>query len=210
MTANLGIYDGVQRPAATPLNTLLTVQPGDWVLPSSQRGSSGYTGRATSSNATNSNNTADFVPFYLNASFTIAAMAIHCVTANDGANAVVRLGLYADSDGRPGTVAIDAGTQSINATGVKTMEFSPVTLAPGWYWTVLVPQGLNTAGTNPTFSSGSGGGLQMAGTASVIASNNLFSKYYAIIAGSLRDTPPMGRDQNGHGGFNIFLRRSSR
>ena len=65
------------------------------------------------------------------------------------------MGIYSDSSGRPGNVIIDAGTASITSTGIKTTSFTAVTLTPGWYWAILIPQSLDTAGANPTFAAAS-------------------------------------------------------
>ena len=52
----------------------------------------------------------------------------------------IRLGIYNNTNGKPSTVKLDAGTVAVNAVGVFTITISQ-TLASGWYWLAFCPQG---------------------------------------------------------------------
>jgi hypothetical protein len=56
------------------------------------------------------------------------------------ASSVVRLGLYADTNGKPGTLITEYGTVDTSTTGYKTITISS-TLLPGKYWIAAVAQG---------------------------------------------------------------------
>jgi hypothetical protein len=56
------------------------------------------------------------------------------------ASSVVRLGLYADLNGKPGTLITEYGTVDTSTTGYKTITIS-LTLLPGKYWIAAVAQG---------------------------------------------------------------------
>lgn len=154
----------------------------------SERHGTGYAVVSPSSNATNSNNTAIYVPFHIGATISVDQLAVVCGTANNGGSAVVRLGIHATSSGRPGSVVVDAGTSSINATGLKSLGFTAVQLTPGWYFAVLVAQGLNTGGANPAFSSVSsakqGGPMTTPGS-----SNDIGAYISASVSGALSANP---------------------
>ena len=100
---------------------------------------------------TSSNNAVRYQPVWIGQTASLIGLGIDVSAANAGASAVVRLGLYSDSSGRPGTVLVDAGTASLNTAVAKELTFSSVSLSPGWYWLALATQSLDTAGTNPTF-----------------------------------------------------------
>lgn len=164
------------------------VATNDFFLISSQRGATGYSPASPSTTATNSNNTAIFVPFLVDKTIGVDQLQCHCVTPNAGASAVVRLGIYSNTSGRPGTVLADGGTQSINAAGIKTGSFTAVTLSAGWYWAVIVAQGLDTAGTNPTFSHATNV-LALAPETTPQASNTLYPRFQATISGAFGNSP---------------------
>lgn len=168
----------------------------------------GYAASGTSSTAANSNNRGKFTPFYIGTPTTIDALALYCVGTNGGASAVVRLGIYADNDGRPGGVVVDAGTASINTATLKTLTFTPVTLQPGFYWAVGVPQNLDTAGGNPTFAGVSG--TQAIGDSAPAASNNMFAVALATISGALTANPTIALSRATTGSaMHIWARRSA-
>lgn len=55
------------------------------------------------------------------------------VTSAGEAGSVVRLGIYADDNGRPGALVLDAGTINGTSVGVQEITIS-TTIGPGWYW----------------------------------------------------------------------------
>ncbi|TXH19017.1 MAG: hypothetical protein E6R03_01220 [Hyphomicrobiaceae bacterium] len=70
------------------------------------------------------------------------AVALGVTTA--AASTALRVGLWADASGVPGTLVADAGTISAATTGVKTLSVS-WTLEAGDYWLSVANQGSNIA-----------------------------------------------------------------
>ena len=148
------------------------VATGEWWL-STQGLATGYSPSTPSSNTANSNNYVRYTPIYLSETTTIDGMALFMPIGNAGAGAVIALALF-DVDpatGRPKNVVIDAGTQSINTTGMKTMTFTAVSVPAGYYWVGASTRGLDTGGTNPAWAIGTGGAA--VGETTPAASNNM-------------------------------------
>ena len=61
------------------------------------------------------------------------------VTTGGGAGAVVRLGIYSDTNGVPDALVLDAGTVDSTGTGIKTITISQA-LSAGVYWLATVSQ----------------------------------------------------------------------
>ena len=101
--------------------------------------------------AVSSNNAVRYQPVWIGQTVSLIGLGVDVAAANAGASAVVRLGLYSDSSGRPGSVVVDAGTASLGTAVAKELTFSSVSLSPGWYWVALATQSLDTSGTNPGF-----------------------------------------------------------
>lgn len=197
IAANTGKYNKIFRPAV-----------GDYFLTTIGHGAS-YSSTSPSSSPANSQDRGKLTPFYISETITIDALALYCVGTNDGASAVLRMGIYADSNGRPGNVIVDAGTASINASGLKTLTFTPVVLTPGHYWAVGISQNLNTAtGNNPTFASVTGN--QAIGDATPAGSNNMFPIGLITQSGALTNSPTViiSRSINS-APFHIWIRRSA-
>lgn len=175
---------------------VLPYAAGDWVLPAAERGT-GATSLSPGGTATSSNGAARYVPIYVGGSVFLSGFSVDVAAANDGASAVVRLGLQQDNAGRPGAVIADQ-SQSINTVGQKTMTFTAVALTPGWYWLVLVAQGLNTAGTNPTFRSATSGSALASDDGIPAAGANQAPYLTASVAGALAANPAVTilRSQN--------------
>jgi hypothetical protein len=187
----------------------LPLATNDYMLLSHQHGN-GYTTQSTGSSAANSNNAVRYVPFYIGKQVGTTALSVYCTALNAGASAVVRIGIYNDNSGRPGTVKIDAGTASINATGVLTKTFAEVTLSPGWYWAAISTQNIDTAGANPTFAACSVA-AQIAGETTPAASNNMFTFFTSSsISGAFADNPTvsLGRTITGNV-FHVWMRVST-
>lgn len=125
---------------------------GDAIDLTQQVGTGSTTANAHGSTAA-SDGTAVFVAFALGQPLTLDALGVEITTAAGAGT--VRLGIYNDSGGRPGTVAIDAGTASVTSAGLKTLTFSAVTLPVGHYYAVCVFQGIT--GTNPAYRSTAAG-----------------------------------------------------
>lgn len=149
----------------------------DYWLMSRSAGGVGYSATTTGSSPANSNNAVAYTPLAISEEITIKGLALHCVAANAGASAVVRLGIYnADATtGKPSTVVQDGGTVSINTAVLKEVSFTAITLKPGFYWLAVATQSIDTSGTNPSFSGGgSGTSFQGAQETAPATSNNLF------------------------------------
>ena len=168
-----------------------------------------YSSTAVSSSATNSDGRGKLTPFYIAEPTTIDAMALYLVAVNDGAGAVVRMGIYEDDNGRPGNVVVDAGTASINgAASLKTLTFTPVTLQPGFYWAVAGTYNLNTGGVNPTFASVTG--TQAVGDSAASGSNNMFPIATVPVTGALTTHPTISLSRStSAAAFHIWVRRSA-
>lgn len=161
----------------------------DWRLLSYGHGT-GYSSGSPSSSSANTNNHVQYTPFLIERVTKTTDLALYCVTANAGASAVLRMGIYSDNNGRPGTIVQDAGTASINTTGLKQLTFTEITLEPGRYWVAIVAQNIDTAGANPAFARLSATN-QAGGEASTPpATNNMFGWFYtASISGAFASNP---------------------
>lgn len=141
---------GVARLATQAQPTASPYASNDWV-PLWTGWGVGTTTQANAGTTTSASNRVGYQPIWIGQSVSLIGLGIDVSAANAGASAVVRLGLYADNAGRPGTVTVDAGTASLNTAVAKELTFTSVSLSPGWYWLALATQNLDTAGTNPTF-----------------------------------------------------------
>jgi hypothetical protein len=172
----------------------------------------GYGAGNLSSTALNSTGKMRTTPFIISDTISVDALAIYVVGANAGASAVVRLGIYADDgDGRPGTLIVDAGTASINATGLKTLTFTQVQLTPGIYHAALSFQNLDTAGSNPTFA-GASTTTATAGESAPQASNNMLPYELFTMTGALTNNPAVASITRSDAGVtppHIWVRRSA-
>lgn len=142
---------GTTAPAC-PIENGGPVRPGEYLLISDAYAPGGNSNSSPRSTTTNTNGFLMWIPVRFHEQFTFDRMACRVTTANDGAGAVVRLGVYNDNDGQPGSLLLDAGSASINTTGVKIIVHTATTLNPGLWWFALVCNGLNTGGANPTLS----------------------------------------------------------
>lgn len=96
------------------------------------------------------------IPYWVNRDIRITKLAIHVNTAA-AAGKIVRIGLYRDNGAcYPGTLVIDAGTVTVDAVGVRAIDFSgtPKDLKSGLYWMVVVSDSTptlkaNTCGWSP-------------------------------------------------------------
>jgi len=92
----------------------------------------GTLGIALTSAAMTANRTY-YIPFFVSATKTFDRIAIETSTSFSG-SAVVRLGIYNNTGGKPSTVLVDAGT--VNPTVASTAYAATISqsLTPGWYW----------------------------------------------------------------------------
>jgi hypothetical protein len=92
-------------------------------------------------------NTTYYTPFYLPESTTFDRIVIRASTFTG--TAVVRLGIYNNSGGKPTTVVLNAGTVSVTAGGTSYTITISQTLSAGWYW---LASNMQTAGTTNGFT----------------------------------------------------------
>lgn len=111
--------------------------------------------------------------------------------ATPTASEVCRLGIYADSSGRPGSLLLDAGTIDLStAIAYKTITIS-LAITEGWYWLCAVRQGPSATATMVTENASSGGEQLTPGApygisdAVNINSGNNFSAGIASVSGAL-------------------------
>lgn len=78
-------------------------------------------------------------PVYLPAGITIDRIGIR-VTGGSGLGTLLRLGIYANTDGLPGALILDAGTVAANSVAHKEITVSQAISTAGWYWLVGVAQ----------------------------------------------------------------------
>lgn len=126
-----------------------------------------------------------YVPMMVYGATTMTGFSIQ-VNTGGSAGAVIRAGLYRGDGtaGRPGTLAVDAGTLAATTNGqVLAFTFAVQTLAPGLFWLAVVGQGApatqpivlrnNSLGnspfvTDPTNAFTSGAGYSQAGVAGAL------------------------------------------
>lgn len=101
----------------------------------------------TVSTATRPNGFMTCIPFRVDRTLAITAMGIEVTGTPGNAGAVLRLGIYADNNGQPGALSLDAGTVTADTAATKTVAAS-FTFAPGWWWLAACAQ--NAATTQPT------------------------------------------------------------
>jgi hypothetical protein len=131
-----------------------------------------------------------YYPFVISRTTSISALALNQVAANAGASANIRLGIYTDNgSGRPGVV-IAQGSATQSASAMRSVSISPaVVLTPGVYWIAFAAQNMDTAGTNPTFSS-CAATTAAAPETSPQASNNYANQWISTgISGAFADLP---------------------
>jgi hypothetical protein len=74
-----------------------------------------------------------WVPFYVGTSTAFDRIAIRTSTAGAGSN-TIRLGIYNNTNAKPSTVVLDAGTVACTAASTTYTITISQTLAAGWYW----------------------------------------------------------------------------
>jgi len=86
-----------------------------------------------SGQAAQTNNVTSYMPIYISGSTTFDRIACRTGAGFSG-TAVIRLGIYNNSNGKPSTVALDAGTVSCTLSSTTYEITISHTLAEGWYW----------------------------------------------------------------------------
>jgi hypothetical protein len=97
-------------------------------------------GWRSNSNGSINANTLYAIPLPIYETVTLTRL-MFVVNATAAAGAVGRMGIYSsDSNSKPSTLLLDAGTASATTIGTKTITISQ-TLQPGLYWIAMVAQG---------------------------------------------------------------------
>lgn len=133
-------------------------------------------------------------PFPVHSAMTFDRIGIEVTTS--AASGVVRLGIYGDSDGIPGSLILDAGTVDASTTGAKEITISQQ-LTPGMYYVASVGQ----------VSSGivvraRSGGPMMVDTS--VRNANVICFLASGVTGALSASPTWSLRQNSHG--KVYLR----
>lgn len=147
-------------------------------------------GSANTGTSTHVNNQFRATPAYIPQAITITKIGAE-VTAAGNSGAVLRLGIYADNNGLPGSLVLDAGTIAADAVGVGEITLgTPLTLQPGWYWFGGAAQ--NAATTAPTTrtcgigaATAASGFLLGAGTSTPLASQAVAGLFDSTASGAL-------------------------
>lgn len=165
------VTDQTVTQGAVPLN---------WATGTYTRTPMGTSGVATASaTVSRSFATGIYVPY----GKSIDRVAIECTTVG-GAGSVMRIGLYTDSNGSPGTLINDAGTvDTAVGTGMKELTVAWSNLTGGLYWIVTVAQ----VGTAPTVRTASAAFTSIAPYRATTVSNtpDSWQVYGANITGAL-------------------------
>ena len=94
---------------------------------------------ASSADTTMVNQTVYWVPFFVGSSRAFDRIAVRTSAAGAGSN-TLRLGIYNNTDGKPSTVVLDAGTVACTAANTTYEITISQTLAAGWYWLACCQQ----------------------------------------------------------------------
>jgi len=133
------------------------------------------------SNAAVSANITFFTPFFVSASTSIDRIGIMTGSSFSGTSSV-RLGIYNDSSGQPGSVVVDGGTVSCTAASTAYTVTVSTTLAAGTYWLVMNSQ---TAATTNSYY----------GIASTAATSQVLDLGQAALSGT--GVPYFGYNETG-------------
>lgn len=172
------------------------------------------TGRSAitfNSTATTSQGTCYYCPFYISRPTKTTAVSIEMPALNGGASAVLRGGIFNDSSGRPGT-RVSGAEGTVALTGAAPLQkecaWTEITLQPGYYWAAVVPQVLDTAGTNPQYSGVAAGG-QAVGETTPPTGTSMFATLRSTgITGAFADSPTVAiiRNVSTSAAPNIYLK----
>lgn len=135
------LADDTQSDGLAWITSLGGIKPrtGDYVRPF----------HGSNSSASVATGTQEFIPIFISAKTTFDRIGVFLQTAA-GTTGTVRLGIYSDSSGVPGTLVLDAGTAGTTTGAGASKEITiSQQLTPGMYW--LSAQSEST-GTNPAFA----------------------------------------------------------
>lgn len=90
-----------------------------------------------------SNQRVIYIPFFVGVAHTFTGLGIDVATAGES-GAKIRLGVYSDSSGQPGTLVVDGGQVAADTTGAKTTTGLTIALTPGLVWLAYCTQAAAT------------------------------------------------------------------
>lgn len=126
-----------------------------------------------------------FIPFFLAKDTTFDRIACNVLTVSSSGS-VVRLGIYNDNAGTPGTLVLDAGTVvGDSGTGVKAITISQA-LTAGVYWLSACGQG---GVTSPTMDGYTGNAILPYGPSLAATLRQGFGFYQDSITGAFAGSP---------------------
>lgn len=94
---------------------------------------------SSTSTTTMVNQTVYWVPIFVGTSRAFDRIAVRTDAAGAGSN-TLRLGIYNNTDGKPSTVVLDAGTVACTAANTTYEITISQTLNAGWYWLACCQQ----------------------------------------------------------------------
>ena len=176
-------------PATSKDGLNLHSAPSDLFLSGRWYGSNG----SVSTSGTLGNGVFQASPFLVSRTTTFTAIAAE-VTIAGSSGAAVRLGIYQDAGGYPGSLTFDAGSIDGTVVGAQQLAVN-VTLRPGVYWIGAAVQG--SPATQPTLRTIIGGS-QLTGASSLSAATGSATVGYSQAApGALPATFVAGSDAVG-------------
>jgi hypothetical protein len=89
----------------------------------------------------NVNGNCFYQPIMLAVGRTADRIGIEVTTAGTAATSVHRIGVWADNNGLPGTLLLDAGTVATDSTGIKEVTISLALASRTIYWLGVAQQG---------------------------------------------------------------------
>jgi hypothetical protein len=123
-----------------------------------------------------------FLRFPVSRACTLDRIGLEITVAE--AATVVRLGIYGDTNGKPGTLILDAGTIDSSGTGFLTKTISQA-ITPGIIWLCACPQGGSAVKWRVSDGGDPGGG---GSTTGLSASQYARQSFYETVAGALPGT----------------------
>ena len=154
----------------------------DWVSGSTYRPVT-----ATTTTATMATNTTYYTPIFISGSFSLDRISL-LTSATFSGTASVRLGIYADTAGKPSTLILDAGTVAPTASSTAySITISQTISAAGVYWLAINSQ---TIATVNSYAAGSVITMSGTPTTSGITTQNMASYAQTGVTGAFANAVP--------------------
>jgi hypothetical protein len=142
------------------------------------------------------------IPFLVPKTITVDRIGINVTTLV--ASGLIRLGIYNDSNGEPGSRLLDAGAVDTSTTGVKSVTISQQLVGGSLYWLVMLPNN----STNVVRAAAVAGILDVLGSDNTLPAAAITYLYVAQAYGALPAS--FGTPTNGTGASPlVFVRLSA-